>query len=383
MKKLIPLFIIIALMASCKSSSKQLEGGNYDAALKKSAKKIKKNPSKFEEVDVFNQAYRMANERDNATLDRLKRQGNPANWSSIYSTLVRMNSRQDLAISLPPVGIEFTERDYYNEINDARLKAAEYSYALGVKLLKKDDRFSARKAFDSFKEAKGFETNFKDVDIQIANALFKGTTNVFFKIEDNSKVVAPKGLIEEIQRVNVDELDKGWINYETYIDSNLNYHYSVILNLKLIDVSPETLKETTYTESKEIQDGFDYVLDQDGNVKKDSLGNDIKIVRYKTISCSIKEFYQKKTARVSGTIDYFDNANGKLMKSEPIASDAIFEHFYAIANGNLGALKPETQKKIGIDPLPFPRDEPLILQAGDVLKGMTKEILDRNKSFLK
>jgi len=33
--------------------------------------------------------------------------------------------------------------------------------------------------------------------------------------------------------------------------------------------------------------------------------------------------------------------------------------------------------------LPFPADEPLILQAGEQLKNMTKDIVVRNKNFLK
>ena len=61
MRKLLPFLLIAILFAACKSSTKQLERGDYDAALQKSAKKIKRNPSKnAEEVYIFNDAYRMA-----------------------------------------------------------------------------------------------------------------------------------------------------------------------------------------------------------------------------------------------------------------------------------------------------------------------------------
>ena len=104
MKKIIPFLLIVVLFASCKSSSKQLEKGDYDAALKKSAKKIKRSPGKFEEVDVFNEAFRLANTRDDATILRLKKKGDPALWAKIYQTYLKMDKRQNLAISLPPVG---------------------------------------------------------------------------------------------------------------------------------------------------------------------------------------------------------------------------------------------------------------------------------------
>lgn len=383
MKNLIILFIATLTIVACKSSSKQLELGDYDAALKKSAKKIKKNPGKFEEVDVFNGAYRLANTRDDEAILRLKSKGDPANWAKIYQTYLKMDARQNLAISLPPVGVQFDEKNYTDDINNARLKAAEYAYAKGVQLLGIDNRFNARKAHARFLEVKRYDQYYKDVNEKLAEAKFKGTTNIFFKIADNSEVVAPQGLIEEIQHINVDQLNDAWKNYDTRIDTNRIYHYSIILNMKLIDVSPEELKERMFSENRKVEDGFDYVLDAKGNVTKDTLGNDVKIVKYKTITCHIKELQQHKVARISGTIDYLDNFSDQLLKSEPIASDAIFNHNYAVANGDLNALKPETRKKLGIDPMPFPSDEALILQAGDVLKEMTKSIIVQNKRFLK
>ena len=384
MRTLLSFLIIVFLFVGCKSSSKQLEKGNYDAALQKSAKKIKKNPSKNDdEVWVFNDAYNMARNRDNDAIARLKKKGDPALWGEIYRYYLKLEKHQNLAISLPPVGIVFTEINFTPDINNAKAKAAEYAYAKGNQLLALDNRFEARKAHSRFLEVKSYENHYKDVDDKLAEAKFKGTTNVYFKIADNSQVVAPIGLIEEVQRINMDELNEKWKSYDTHADENKTYHYSIFLNLNLIDVSPEEVKENNYSESREVEDGFDYVLDANGNVKKDTLGNDIKKIQYKTIRCHVKEIHQFKTARISGTIDYLDNSNDKLLKSEPITSDTKFEHHYTIANGNLNALKPITRKKLGGDPLPFPADEPLILQAGEVLKQITKDIVVRNKRFLK
>jgi hypothetical protein len=383
MKIILQVVIIAMLFSACKSSSKQLERGDYDAAIQKSARKIKRNPAKnFDEAFVFNDAYNMANQRDEDAILRLKTKGDPSLWAQIYQTYIKMNKRQDLAISLPPVGIEFTEKNYTPDINNAKFKAAAYAYAKGEELLKLDNRFDARKAHARFLEVKRYESNYKEVDNRLAEAKFLGMTNVFFRIEDHSRVVAPRGLIEEVQRINMDGLNEKWKNYETDVDTNKIYHYSIFLNLKVIDVSPEALKQSAITETKEVEDGFDYALDANGNVEKDTLGNDVKVVRYKTIRCLIKDFHQHKTARISGTIDYIDNFSNKVLKSEPITSDAVFEHHYAVAHGDLNALKPETTERLGFQPLPFPSDESLVLQAGDVLKNMTKEIIYRNKRFL-
>jgi len=383
MRKILLFLIIAVLFTACKSSSKQLELGDYDKAIEKSTKKIKRSPGKFEEVDVFNEAFRMAKTRDEATIIRLKKKGDPALWAKIYQTYLIMNKRQNLAISLPPVGINFEEQDYLPEISNSKLKATEYAYAKGNQLLNIDNRFKARKAHSRFLEVKRYDQFYKNVDEKLAEAKFKGITNIYFQIEDQLNVIATEGLIQEIKRINIDELNTSWKNYETYVDTNKTYHYSIFLNLKLIDVSPEEVRESNFLESKQVEDGFDYVLDVNRNIEKDTLGNPIKVVRYKTINCNVKEVVQQKTARISGSIDYIDNFTNKLLKSEPIISDAIFEHFFVLANGDLNALSLETRSSLGVEPIPFPGDEILILQAGEVLKSMTKDVIVGNKSFLK
>ncbi len=50
MKRLIPLIIVVSFLASCASSSKELATGDYDSALKKSAKKIQKNAKQFKKI---------------------------------------------------------------------------------------------------------------------------------------------------------------------------------------------------------------------------------------------------------------------------------------------------------------------------------------------
>ena len=81
----------------------------------------------------------MATVRDNEAIVRLKRKGDPALWAKIYQTYKKMDARQNLAISLPPVGIQYTEVNYTPDLNNAKAKAAEYAYAKGTQLLKIDN----------------------------------------------------------------------------------------------------------------------------------------------------------------------------------------------------------------------------------------------------
>lgn len=90
-----------------------------------------------------------------------------------------------------------------------------------------------------------------------------------------------------------------------------------------------------------------------------------------------------KNVHMNGFLTYFDNAKNKHLKREPIAADAVFEHFYATANGNLNALDNETRNELNLEPVPFPSNAQLMLQAGDVLKGVTKNIISNNKGIIR
>lgn len=383
MRKIIYFLLITTILYSCASSSKKLDKGDYDAAMQISAKKIMKDPGKFEEVDVFNDAYKLANHKDKAEIDRLKNVGDPANWGKIYSLYINLKRRQDLASTLPPVGVNYDETNYTADIENAKTQATVYAYEKGNELLLTNDRFKAREAHVYFLEAKRYTHNYNDVDDKINQALLLGTTNIYFKIEDNAQLVAPKAMMDNLQNMEVNDLDGNWINYDAYVDNNKLYHYSIILSLDLIEVSPEELKETTTVETKEIEDGFDYVLDANGNVTKDTLGNDIKIIKYKTISCTVNRYQQKKAARITASMNYYNNLSESKLKAEPIVSDAFFEHFYTVAVGNLEALTPETRKELSTKAVPFPPSETLIIQAGDVMKAMAKEAIVANKSLVK
>ena len=339
MKRTILLFTIAALLFACASSSKKLEKGDYDAAMQISAKKIMKDPGKFEEVDVFNDAYRMANNKDKAEIDRLKQVGDRANWGKIYQLYNNLKRRQELAATLPPVGINYDNEDYTSEIENAKNQAAMYAYEKGNELLQSGNRFEARKAHAFFIEANNYIPNYQDVNERINAAKILGTTNVYFEIADNSGIVAPKAMMDDIQSMNVDELD--------------------------------------------VEDGFDYVLDANGNVTKDSLGNDIKIYKYKTISCTVNRYIQKKAARITANLNYFDNYTNNKIKTEPVVSDALLENQYTIAVGELDSLSTETRKELNTKAVPFPPTEELLIQAGNVMKEMTKTAIVSNKSLIK
>ncbi len=377
------LLLSVSLFIGCASSQKYLEKGQYDKAVNSAVKKLRKDPGNADELYVLKEAYTKANTFDMDRISFLEAEGREENYLEIYTLYQRLDRRQDLIKTLPTsVMNEFEIINYDDELIASKEGAAEVSYARGLELLERGDRESARMAYYEFDRARSIYNNYKDVDAKLREARYMGTNQVLFVIENNSESVLPERFDEELRKIGFSDLNGDWIQYSVYENEDVDYDYFVVLNIRDIAVSPERVDRETYTDTKEIQDGTKYVLDANGNVKKDSLGNDIKVPNMITVKAEVTQTRQWKEAVVGGTIDYVDLRTDQLVKTEGISVTALFEHFSAKYTGDERALSSESRKKIGSDMVAFPPNEAMLMDAASLLKDRTKDIMYRNRGLL-
>lgn len=395
MKKPILFFAAaIILITGCVSSEKALNRGQFDFAIHNAVKKLRKNPDNTSEILVLEKAFQKAQQEDFDRIAFIQKEGSPDKWDEVYSIYVRIKNRQAFIKTLPELNVKdnnkkfvrkgkFNFIDVDNELLMSKQKAAEYFYVHGVATMQKGGRFNAREAYNELMRVKSYYPNYKDTDEQLAKAKEAGTTKVMFKMKKEIPASLPPTFEQELMKISLQDLNQNWIRYYTSDIKGTSYDYTVFVNLKVIDVSPELAKEKHYSESKEVPDGFQYILDSKGNVMKDSLGNDIKKPKFKTITCNVVETHLSKQARVAGSLDYWDNNSKQLFKTDNIAADSFFEDgFVVVLNGDVNALTPETKNKIGKKPMPFPNPFDMLLQAGGNLKGMVKNLLYENRCIL-
>lgn len=374
------ILILCFIVSACTSSQKLLEKGRYDDAIEKSVKALRKDPGDRDELAVLKEAYQKANTYDRDRIQFLEKEGRDENWMEIYRLYATLDARQDWVKSLPGELLgQFDLKNYDDELIASKENAAEVSYQKGIEYLNRGDKQSARLAYREFENVSAFYNDYKDVKRLMNEALFYGTTNVLFTVENNSEVILPQDFDLELKKISLHELEDLWTNYDTSADTALRYDYYIVLNLKEISISPERIDRTTYTETGEIQDGMKYVFDKNGNVKKDSLGNDIRVPNIITVSADVTESRQHKHGYVSGSLDYIDLNTDQLIKTEEISVEALFEHYSASVAGNEEILDEETLDKIRSRPVPFPSDEVMLMDAASLLKEQSKAIVYRNR----
>lgn len=388
-KRSIFYFLMALLFAACTSSETYMQRGQYDAAINKAKRKLVKKPSKESEAIVLERAFKKANQKDKDYINFLKKEGRPDNWDQIFSVYTRMKNRQNNIRSILPLRIasqnrnaEFEFVDYDNEIIHAKKRAAEYYYANGLRLLQSGDKMNARKAYQEFQRVKKFYSSYKDVDQKLNEARASGTSYVIYQMVNKSIIPLPKGFEDELTKISLTDLNSQWVVYDVIPNNNINYDYTILVNMKNISVSPEGVKEGAFENTKEIEDGWQYVLDKRGNVQKDTAGNDMKVPKYKTITCRVVETKLYKRAVIAGSLDFIDNRTKQIIKTDPIMAESIFDYSFATAVGSIEALKPEHRAKLNNKPMPFPPTPQMILDAGQTLKNMVKDIIHRNKNVI-
>jgi len=387
MKTRIIVFLISAIfLISCSSSSRLYKKGNYDKAISVAVKKIRKDPTNEKEIDILVKSYRNANNRDSERIKYLKLEGRPDVWEEIYNLYSRLKSRQSIVNTVMPLKlngkpINFEHTDYDQDIISAKKKAAEYLYVHAKKLLDNNNVFDARAAYDEFIHLKDYYSTYKDVDNMIRLAREKGTSKVFIESINRTHFKLPKEFVKNIIPKNLTPLSSKWVEY--YSNSDLNYNYKVTSVLKRVSVSPELLKEERYEESKTIRDGWQYVLDNNGNVMKDSLGNDIKETKYTKITCFVVKTTQRREISLFSEIIYKSLDNNRIIKNIPIKTDWFIENEFAVANGDLRALTRNTKELLNRKPILMPTDIDMIFNAGDVLREVVKSELVKNKRTIK
>jgi len=389
MKRIIPfIFILTTILAGCGSSKKQLERGNYDAAIDKAVKQLRRDPGDVKQIEILDRSYKVSNDRDLERVRFLKMEGRPNNWDEIYMVYSALNNRQSLVKTVTPLNmngqsIDYPYVDYMPEMVNAKRKAADFYYAHGNELIKSGIKENYRQAFAEFIRAKEYVGDYEGIDSKIQEAKYLGMSRVFVSVQNSSIIKFPKEFEQDLLALDLPTLNSEWVEYHTQnLNDNTQYDYFVNVNVKNVTVSPDNTFEKDTVIKRDVEDGFTYVLDKNGNVMRDTLGNDIKIKKYKTLQCALVETNQSKACRIDGDVEVVQINPNKILKKDPIGAQSNFEHVSSRALGDTQALNAQQLERTRSAPVPFPTDIEMVVRCSESLKMAIRGAIQNNRRFI-
>jgi hypothetical protein len=389
MKRILPLvFILTIILSGCGSSKKQLQKGNYDAAIQKAVKQLRKDPADVKQIDILTQAYKVSNDQDNERVRFLKMEAKPDSWDDIYLVYKALNDRQSLVKTVAPLNangrsVDFPYVDYVPDMVNAKRKAADFYYAHGNELMKNRIKESYRQAYGEFLRAKEYVGDYEGIDSKIQEAKVQGMSKVFVSIQNTSIIKFPKEFEEDLLALDMPRLNSEWVEFFTQnLNENTQYDYFVNVNVKNVAVSPDQSIQRDSVIKRDIEDGFYYVLDKKGNVMRDSLGNDIKQKKYKTVQCALVETVQSKACRIDGDIEVIQMNPNKQLKKDPIGAQSNFENVSSRALGDIQALNARQLERTKTSLAQFPTDIEMIMRCSESLKKAIRGAIQNDRRFI-
>lgn len=387
MKNLTFILVLLIAVTSCTSIDKLVKQGDYQGAILFAIKKLQgKKNKKTKHVKGLETAFFKMNQRDMRDVKRLMVSGNLSAWPQIFQIYADIDDRQEAIYPLLPLRSKdgykanFTFIKVEELLGEAAEKAAEYEYARGKILLNKGkngDKDAARDAYTHFRSTGNYYTNYKDADDLASEALYYGKTRVLVDIENQASVIIPYAFEREVLDIHVRDLNSTWVEYYVRDAGNNPIDVRAILEIRTIEISPERELVNRYEDTKEIKDGFNYVLDNNGNVMKDTSGNDIKVDNFTTIRAEVTEIVRTKSAFVRGNVYYYDKQTGEKFRTNPVNVEAVFEDIACQFRGDRRAIRDKRLKYIKPYPAAFPSDLSITMDAAQNLKEVFRSQIEQ------
>lgn len=381
--------IVLTACGGVKKTQEALNSGNYVTAMNKAIAKLSDNKTRKgnqEYVLLLEEAFVKNKKRELETVTFLEKDGNPANLEKIYNSYLKLKQLQNRIEPLLPLPVydenrnaEFSFNNYDAKIIQTKTELSEYLYANATDLLKNAvNKYDFRQAYDDFDYLNKINPGYYNTVAKMDEAYKKGLDYVKIELRNDTQQIIPERLEEELLDFNTYGINSLWTQFHKNPIKSVEYDYAMYLDFREINISPERTNEKQIIKEKQIRDGYDYVLDSNGNVAKDSLGNDIKVDKFKKVRCSFYQFTQFKNAQVGAKVSFVDLDNGQEINSYPISSEFVFEHVYANYSGDKRALENDLIALLDLAAVPFPSNEQMVYDAGEDLKARLKNVVQRH-----
>jgi hypothetical protein len=374
------------VLVSC-SAKKQIETaishGNYDKAISEALRKLENNKDKKRKqayVVMLKDAYNKILAEDLARINQLKKDGNPELYKSIYKNYTDLEKRQDAIKHIMPLKIDgkvlkLKFNDYSSEIVEYRYKTSDYLMDKGLDFLGTKDKTKAREAYYLFDYVNTINPNFKNVRELMQEAHISGMDFVHVSIKNESIQMIPQRLEAELLDFNTYGLNQFWTSFHAIADKSIAFDYTMELQLKQINISPERINERQLIREKQIVDGWEYQLDTNGNVAQDSLGNPIKINKIIKVRARFFEVLQTKSVQVIADVVYTDLKQNQVLDTITIESGFTFENIYGRFRGDRRALNNTDRSLLRQQQIQFPSNSQMVYDSGEDLKLKLKRII--------
>jgi hypothetical protein len=365
-----------------------MDEGRYDELLTLAEKKLSgKTVNKEKYVRAAEDAFLKVTERDMARIEKLKVSNRSGDWQEIVAIANKIERRQErLRPFLPLIADSgYQARFKFVKVEDiltyAESQIVESLYEEGRSSLRQGrggDKRAAQVAFEKFQEIVDRRGAIRDVLTLRDEARDLGIVRVLTTVDNRVERHMPEYVSDVLAETVRSIQSSFWTQYYSELPANTSADIEVRLVIQALEIGPESITHEEIPKQRKIEDGWQYVLDARGNVTKDSLGNDIKVPKYREVRAVVVRSHQEKAASLRGVLELVDTRNQQILETRPMYLEHRFTHQGQSFFGDERALERASDRVI-VGPAPFPGNESMMLVVAEMVRPALHKELNKSR----
>ncbi|NQY10373.1 MAG: hypothetical protein HRT71_12775 [Flavobacteriales bacterium] len=251
--------LTMSLLFACNSSQKAYQGGNYDSAVLKAVRKLRKSGDNKKAIETLSQAYPAGKNWHLNRIEQYKSSSDVLKWEKIAAEYGALN-RQYEEINRCPACMNYVMAENYStQKDDAINQAAEVRYSLAEKSMEnKLDRTSAKDAYMHYQKVGALKPGYKDVVTKMGDAKYYATLKVVLdplpqvsKVLEISNEFFQNKISEMLHNMPVNEFVRFYSPKEAKMDGVEEANHVIQIRFDDFIVGNELIKEKSIDVTKD------------------------------------------------------------------------------------------------------------------------------------
>lgn len=353
-RTLIFLFASWFLIDACSSGKGAYKHGDYYQAVLEAVQRLRSKPDHKKSKEVLSLSYSAAVSFLETKTENLIASNDNSKWRGAVANYALINNLYD-EIQRSPGALQVIPKpiNKFKELSEAKQKAAEESYEMGLQAMLKNSREDAKQAYYLFKQANNFSPEYKESIEMGIQAKFNATLKV---------VVEP--IIINPTNWNFEPTIFGYRSNEfvRFYTPQEAQNESLQRIDQYLTVSVNSYSETLPGISKKTQDIQDSVKTGEKKV------NNVSVPIYTKVNAKVTTFEKTVRAKSSMNLAISDGSSKATIRNTPIGTDQVWSSEWAIYTGDARALSQNFKNLTG-------RKEPFM--GNNHLKEMVRQDLEK------
>ncbi len=348
---------LAGFLFACSQPKSVFQKSPYESEVAHFASQLTGKNQKTKHLQGLETSFQQAQTLDLALVDSLLNENRPELWPTVNALHRRLQTRQEKVAALQPLraknGYEPTLHfvtDMAEQEANSRRNAATYLYDKAKKGLtaaaENGDRPAAREAFYALQDLKqNYYRYWENANALLDSVRILGVAHILLTNLPATEASAGEAFWKEVS-VQARRLNDEWHIYYPTFSPTQQYDYVVECRVSSIQVGSESRSETTRTEEKDIEVGYEE--------KKDTAGRVIERKPvYEHIKAEIRELSLSKSAEGILAVEVRNVHNNQLLFSQNLPANYQYKESFTYVSGDSRATSAVTNSANMYPTAPF------------------------------